>query len=112
VTRSLLSLALVASLSSCSWAFVRPPPPPNGRSAFVNCTSAYGAPVFDTVFATLFGVGAAILVGAAAYNEDDRTTSLIIGGSAYGAVSLGLGVSALGGYRDIRECRRVKSGGR
>jgi hypothetical protein len=114
MSRALLSLGLACSLSwSCSWMSVSSPPrsiPPPGQR--VDCTESITSPVVDTVLAGLFGLSTLVLIGLVTkYDdaEDDNTTALIVGGGAYGGITLLFGLSAVSGYRDTRACRDLNA---
>jgi hypothetical protein len=125
-----LALILLAMmLSGCSWLMVAGPPPdppqlagagapgqvaPTPMRSPVGCTRQKFAPHVDRVFASFFGVGAAIMVaggivGLAVNPRDDYNQ--FMGVMMVGTGGLGLLLawpwwkSSRSGYRDVEACR-------
>jgi len=102
--------------AGCSWLFVQKrPPPPVEAAPPVQCTSSAAAPILDTVFASLYGLGgaAAVVAGAVAQGGDSLDVGLGKAQIAMGALWLAAGValafSAAHGYAAISDCRELKA---
>jgi hypothetical protein len=114
--------AVIALLGSgCSWMMVAGPPGPSVSSAPpgmthaeqpLDCTREKFAPVVDTVFASVFGVGTLVAIPGvyfAATEEDDYNQMfgvMLIGAAAvYAALAVPFYYSAKSGYRKVEACR-------
>jgi hypothetical protein len=105
--RALVPTLLLALLPGCSLLFVEGPPPGHQRLRYFDCTSSRLAPIVDTVFSAVYGLGG--VVQAADMADAD------VGGDVVPAVlvPLGLaalfGVSAAHGYATTSECEDAKA---
>ena len=123
----LVAILVALMAGGCSWLMVAGPPqtpvaavgPPSEVASIrspVGCTRQKFAPIVDTVFATLFGVGAAItapvgvVVLATAGNDDyNQGFGVILLGASlvYAAMATPFVLSARSGYRDVTACREA-----
>lgn len=97
--------ALVAVLTfgsgvGCSALFVDAPPPVQARAMYFDCTSSRVAPGTDVVLASIFAANA-----VAALMEPGRDNTPVL---TTGAIAVGLGASAVYGFRVTDECRQAK----
>jgi len=123
----LVAIGVVLMAGGCSWLMVAGPPPASQPVAGagppsqvaplrspVGCTRQKFAPIVDTVFASMFGAGAAITLPAGAVvlataNGDDYNQffgGMLLGVSlVYAAMATPFILSARSGYRDVAACR-------
>lgn len=94
--RPCLGLALILSVSSCSFAFVRGPPARTAADSTDECTSSFLVPALDVAF-----LGLALAATAA-----ESTDGIEKGDVAAGAPWL---VSALYGVIQVTRCRAAGS---
>lgn len=127
----LVAILVVLMAGGCSWLMVAGPPPasvavsevgppgevgPVSIRSPVGCTRQKFAPVVDTAFASLFGLGAAVTlpVGAvvlATAGHDDYNQFfgvMMLGVSVvYAAMATPFVLSARSGYRKVAACREA-----
>ncbi len=106
----LLAFGMALAQTGCSFIFVKAPPPSNERNIAPDempvarrCTRSYTAPVLDTIWAGLHGLGLASLAAASESSTKDRD-SLI--GIEIAWLTLAVS-SAVWGYTKVGECREV-----
>lgn len=117
VARSLAVVALVFA-TSCSWAFVKPPPADYDDPE--DCTTSRVPPVIDTGFAVLsafvvLGIGVHCYQAAEGTNSEDGTPAEKCGVGEYVGLTntalLGIvtTLSARSGYHRTRRCRLLRA---
>jgi hypothetical protein len=113
VLRRLLGLALLCSITSCSFAFV-PKVTPETKPG--ECRTGEGAVAVDTLAAVVAGAGTVfggLLVAAAASDWDEEYAPIALAGAAIGVTSalavFGFVTSARRGARHGRACRRLRA---
>ncbi len=105
----LAALAAAAAFqTACSFVFIERAPTKHKQMQAFDCTSSVVAPVLDTIWAGLNGLGAAVALGQSdrdyAGRTPDRGTTIGVG-LAWLAVS---GASAIYGFTQTQTCRRAK----
>jgi hypothetical protein len=98
------------SLSGCSFLFVNGPPDNHKAMPYFDCTSSVAAPVLDTVWAGLNGLGAASAASASdaqwkAQGQSNERGTVAVVGLVWLMIS---GASAIRGYQLTSDCREAK----
>lgn len=102
---------VVVWLAGCSFAFVEAPSP--GAIPAASCTDGYVFPAIDTALAgglVVAGIAGVTYKGdgnSSEYNNAISVPFAHIGGVAALAAALGIGISAVTGYRDVARCREL-----
>ena len=100
---------LLMWLAGCSFAFVEAPAP--NATPGASCTDSYVFPVVDTAVAgglVVAGVAGVTYKGdgnSSQYNNSIAVPFAHIGGVAALAAAVGIGISAVTGYRQVSRCR-------
>jgi hypothetical protein len=108
---AVVAVVTSVSLSGCSFIFTEGPPPNHERLPYFDCSSSAAAPVVDTIWAGLNGLGALVAAGQSdeqwKQNNNATERSTVIGvGLVWLAVS---GASAIYGYQKVGACRDAKA---
>src|SRR5438874_249546 len=91
-------MALALASNGCSLLFMDAAPQNHAKLAYFDCTSSIAAPVLDTIWAGLNGIGAATASGP-------NSSSTVAVGLGWLAIS---GAAAIYGYQKAGACREAK----
>jgi hypothetical protein len=100
---------LATAFGGCSFAFVNGPPPNHRTSPFFTCTSGNGAPILDTVAATIGLIDAASFAADGLSDSSTTTGSKTANMIVLGGGAALLAASAAYGYKKTSECRAAEA---
>ena len=108
-----ITIVLMCPLTACSFALVKSPPPATASptQSTGGCTRSGAAPAVDVVFATpAIGGGVFFAAGAAGTNDEAIATVFGIGAGVLLVTGAAFGSSAAYGFVTTNECRARYAG--